>query len=362
MVENISVRKTRRLRAILAKHYKLPTPPEPKEDTIDQIAMAILWLDAPATRMRQGFAILTEQFVDWNDVRVSVTRHVVAALESCGLAGNKGAVLKRILSKAVESFFCFDFEHLRNWSRKRIARWFLKIKGVPHRFAAAVLYHVYGYDRVLVDAEIAAVLRRLGLVGEKARVRGIQLGLEKVIPAKEAYFIYNALRLEAMLQAKEKIPSRAVTPVVKEFLPKKQLDAERILTEREAKEATEARRKALAKAKAKAEADKKAAAEARRLERAKAKAEAKAQAEKEAKAKARAKAKAEREAKAAAKAKAKAKAEKSAAAAARRAAKKAAKKTVKKTTKKTVKKTVKKATKKATKKAAKKVAKKPKKK
>ena len=349
MAENISVRKTRRLRTILAKHHKLPTPPDERDDILEQIAMAILWLDAPATRARQAFEVLGERFVDWNDLRVSVTRDVVAVLESCRLPGIKGAVLKRVLGKAVEDFYGFEFEQLRPWSRKRLAKWFTTIEGVPHRFAAAILYHVYSYDRVLVGADLARVLCRLGLVSRKAKEKSIELGLEKVIPAKDAYFVYSALREEAALEAKQKDPMRAVTPVVKAFLPKKQLDAERAAAEREAKEAAAARRRERAEAKAKAEAERKAAAEARRLERAKAKAEreAKAKAAREARAKARAKAKAEREAKAEAAAKAKAKRQAKAKAARAKAKKKAAsKKAAKKVKKKAVKKAVKKTTRK----------------
>lgn len=355
MAENISVRKTRRLRTILAKHYKLPTPPEARDNILDQIVMTILWLDAPASRAKQAFEVIGEHFVDLNDLRVSVTRDVVAVLESCKLAGIKGAVIKRVLGKAVEDFYGFEFDQLRSWSRKRLAKWFTTIESVPHRFAAAILYQVYGYDRVLVGPDIARVLCRLGLVPDKAKEKAIELGLEKVIPAKEAYLIYNALREEAALQAKDKDPMRAVTPVVKAFLPKKQLDEERAAAEREAKEAAAARRRERAEAKARAEAERKAAAEARRLERERAKAErqAKAKAEREARAAARAKAKAEKEAKAKAAAEARAK-KKAAAKKATRKAKKATKKVARKTTKKKVVKKAKAATKKTTKKAKKK--------
>ena len=60
MPERISIRKTRRLRPLLAKHYSLPEPADPKEAYLDKVVMAILWQDAPAARVRLAWENLRE--------------------------------------------------------------------------------------------------------------------------------------------------------------------------------------------------------------------------------------------------------------------------------------------------------------
>jgi len=110
----------------------------------------------------------------------------------------KAAALKRILGKAVEDFYCFDFDALSALSREKLRTWFLSIEGLPHAIAASVLYHVFHYDRVLVDAEIARVVRRLGLAAETATEAEVEEGLADVIPAREAQFTYEALRQHAL--------------------------------------------------------------------------------------------------------------------------------------------------------------------
>lgn len=264
MPERISVRKTRRLRPLLARHYSLPTPPDPQATLMEDVMMAILWEDAPHTRARLAFENLTDEFVDWNELRVSLTSEVASVLESCGLKGNKAPALKRVLAKGIERFYSFEFERLRSAPRKRLRAWFADIEGLPLHLMAAILYGVYCYDRVLVDEEIARVLRRLGLVSETGTLGAIETGLAKVVPAKEAQFIYRALRQHAR-QVCKKINYDCTTCLLrKECAHGKQRIAETATRAVAARRAKEAKERARAKARAKAKKKRKKAKAARR--------------------------------------------------------------------------------------------------
>ena len=262
MAEKISVRKTRRLRKLLARLHKLPDPPDEKESFLERIAMAVLWQEAEPARARVAFVNLTEEFVDWNELRVSVTTDVASILESCGLPGRKGAVLKRILGRAVEGLFSLEFERLCELPREQLRNWFLSIEGVPHHAAAHVLYTVYHYDRVLVGPDIARVIRRLGLVSETATPEEIEPALNAVIPAKEAYLIHNALWQHATSVCTEKDFDCRPCPLRKECVGGKRFIAERAAAAKAARKAAKAAR-AAARRKAAAEAAKKAARKAR---------------------------------------------------------------------------------------------------
>jgi endonuclease III len=203
MAHKLSIRKTKRLRQILAKSYRLPEAPEHKDSLVDQVVMTVLWADAAPAKARQAYAKLQEVFVDWNELRVSVTAEAGAVLEACGLAPVKAIALKRILTKVVEEYYTFDFESLAKLSREDLKAWFMGIEGMPHYVAAGVLYQVFDYDRVLVDADIARVVRRLGLVSEGATEAEIEAGLAQVIPGREAHFIYSALRQHALSVCKK---------------------------------------------------------------------------------------------------------------------------------------------------------------
>ncbi len=253
MPRKLSIRKTRRLRPLLAKAYPLPEPPDEKETLVDRVVMAVLWappvagngLPVPA-KARQAYARLAEEFVDWNELRVSMTSEAGAVLEACGLSPVKAVALKRILSKAVAELYCFDFEALAARPREQLKAWFMSIEGLPHPIAASVLYHVFDYDRVLVDGDIARVIRRLGLVGEAATEAEVEAGLAEVIPAREAQLIYHGLRQHALtVCTPEKFNCRAC------LLRKECKTGEERIAALEAA-AREARQKAKALAKAKA--------------------------------------------------------------------------------------------------------------
>jgi endonuclease III len=198
MAHKLAIRKTRRLRPILARLYKEPEPPDPKDTMLDRVVMAVLWVDAAPLKARQAYVKLSEAFVDWNELRVSITSEAGSVLVACGLSPVKAAALKRILGRAVEELYSFDFELLATRSRQALKAWFTSIEGMPHPIAAAVLYHVFHYDRVLVDAEMARVIRRLGLADETESEAQIEEGLSQVIPAREAYLVYSGLRQHAL--------------------------------------------------------------------------------------------------------------------------------------------------------------------
>jgi endonuclease III len=198
MAERISVRKMRRLRPLLAKHYKLSEPPERRETVMENVMMAVLWDGEDPAHARAAFTKLTEEFVDWNDLRVSPTTEVEAVLASCGVDRSKAFVLKRLLSKAVEDFYSLEFERLDDQPRERVRAWFQDIEGLPHHLMAAVLYRVYEYDRMLVGEDVARVIIRLGLASETATPQEIEAALAKVVPAKEAHQMYHALRSHAV--------------------------------------------------------------------------------------------------------------------------------------------------------------------
>jgi endonuclease III len=198
MAGKVSVRKTRRLRPLLGKQYPLPEPPEPQQSLMEDVMMAVLWDGAEPARAKLAFVNLTQEFADWNELRVSLTSEVAAILEACGVQGEKAAVMKRILGKAVEDFYCFDFERLHELSREKLRAWFLDLEGLPHHLLAAVLYEVYRYDRVLVDEDIARVFARLGLVSETATPPDIEAALARVVPAREARLLHHALRQHAV--------------------------------------------------------------------------------------------------------------------------------------------------------------------
>jgi len=240
MSHKLSIRKTRRLRPILARTYKLPPPPEPQDSLLNQVVMAVLWADAPPAKACQAYAKLAEEFVDWNELRVSMTVQAGSVLEACGLAPVKAAALKRILSKVVEELYTFDFEALAARPRESLKTWFTSIEGVPHYIAASVLYWVFQYDRVLVDADIARVVRRLGLADEAETEADIEAGLAGVIPAREAHFTYWALRQHALtVCTKENYDCRTCV-LRKECATAERHIAELAAAEREAKKKAKA--------------------------------------------------------------------------------------------------------------------------
>lgn len=252
MPEKISVRKMRRVRAVLAKHYKLPHPPDPQPTLMEAVVMTILWEDAPPARARLAFAALTEEFADWNEVRVSLASEVASVLESCGVRGDRSPMLKRVLAKCIEDFYSFELERLLERPPAAQRAWFHEVEGLPHYMIAAILYQVFGYDGVLASPDEARVVRRMGLVSEQATEAAIEQALTVVVPAKEAHLVYRALRQHARTVCTATDFDCTKCPLQPECGTGKERVAALAAAEAQAKAEARAQAKAAARAKAKA--------------------------------------------------------------------------------------------------------------
>lgn len=253
---------------------------------------------------------LRKEFVDFNELRVSLTKEIVECLgKSYPDAANKGQMLSTVLNAIFYHNNDMSMDYMAKMQIKPLRR-HLKELGLDPFVSAYVTMYAFGIRALPVDQVLLESLQMNGDLPENMDIEQARRFLERLTSKNDLTAVYDRFR---------------------QYVTKN----DSALTKR---------RKAQAKAKALAEAKAKAKAEAK----AKAKAQAKAKAAKKARAKAKAKAdksakKVKKTVKKAAKKTAKKVRKKSVKKTIKKAAKKIAKKVVKKTAKKTVKKTVKKA-------------------
>ncbi len=335
----------KKIKKLLTGMDKGKIKPKDVDDPIGILVGAVLSSDATRAQAKKALAALDNEFVDYNELRGSPPRDMIAILaKDYPHPEDRGTQLSQSLNNIFALACKLSIEYMEKFT-KRDLRKHLREIGLDQYASAVMIHQIFSGHAIPVDQALVDCLIMNDCVDADTDMDDVQKFLERLIAAKNDAAAHKFFR-----QYVEKY----AVPLGK--WRQKKLAAAQAAAEVAAAE--EAARIAAIEAK-------KAAAEARKQAKAeKAAAKAAEKAAKEAAAKKAAKKAAKQAAKKKAKKAAKKTAKKTVKKTAKKSAKKSAKKTVKKSpVKKTAKKTVKKAAKKTaakktTKKAAKKTTKK----
>ena len=230
-------------------------------DALRLLVKGIMEEDATAKQVTAALAALEQEYVDFNELRVSPLKDVYECLGK-GFPGAraKADAVTRALNVVFGQANALSLDYLAK-KPKREVRKVLREKLGLSPYAESVVT-LYGFDGHAIPADnlLLEALKLDGYVHPGSDVPDLQGFLERIIPNKDAIPAHEALREYAWRRAGR---------VAKELARRAKLAAE---AEAKAKAEAEAKAKAEAEAQAKAEAEAKAKAEAE----GKAKAEAKA--------------------------------------------------------------------------------------
>jgi len=174
--------------ALLTKLYKAlkkqyqPTLPNLKVPLMEQLLYACCLEDATAAAANKAFAALTEQYFDWNEVRVSTVTELSETISMLPEPAAAASRFKRVLQSVFESAYSFDLESLKKQnigvSQKRLA----KYDGVTPFGVAFATQTALGGHSIPLGRGALDVLFVVGAINEKERLAGEVPGLERAIP------------------------------------------------------------------------------------------------------------------------------------------------------------------------------------
>ncbi len=331
----------KKIKTLLGGAKKAKSTTKLPDDPVELFIEAILAADVSRKHVQKAMANIKREYIDFNDLRVSLTKEIVECIgkEFPG-AREKAEMLGTVLNGIFDRANDATLEYIDMKSKRDIRRHLAELGAHPYAVSCMMLMH-FGGHAVPVDKSLLECLEIQEYIHPGSKIEDVQGFLERIIAQKNAlksheFFREYIVKLAPQLEKKHRAEAEAAE--------KARLEEERKKAEAEAKAAERAAKKAAREAAKKA---------AEKAKKAAAKKKAKEAAKKAAKKVAKKAKKTTKKAKKVAK-KPKKVAKK--APAAKKTKKKTAKK-AKKAAKKTVKKAAKKVAKKAAKKAVKKVAK-----
>lgn len=146
----------------LLEHYghpewRNPLPP------VSELVSTILSQNTNDANRDRAFESLRERFPSWEEVRDADPQEVIQAIQTAGLANQKGPRIQNALRKITAARGELSLEFLREMSVGEARQWLMQLKGVGPKTAAIILLFSLGMPAFPVDTHIYRVTGRIGL-------------------------------------------------------------------------------------------------------------------------------------------------------------------------------------------------------
>jgi endonuclease-3 len=178
----------------LARAYGRPQ--RPRRDPLDTLVETILSQHTSDLNSGRAFAALKTAFPTW----ARAARAPQAALEDAirvgGLARVKSVTIRRLLAEVKRREGAYALTGLRRLRQEAARERLSGLPGVGPKTRACVLLFACGRPAFPVDTHVHRIVRRLGLVPDRASAGAAQDVLEPVVPARHALPLHlNLIRL-----------------------------------------------------------------------------------------------------------------------------------------------------------------------
>jgi len=156
---------------------------------VEHVLRAILSEEATASQVDQAMRRLRDEFVDWNDLRVSRPREIREALgpDFPGV-GHKARVVPRLLDQVFKRHNSMVWDFMEAKGKVATRSFFESLEEVRPFVAATLARDATGAHAFPVDRDIARVLGRLGILDPEAESETrMQAFLERAAKSPRAY-------------------------------------------------------------------------------------------------------------------------------------------------------------------------------
>ena len=172
---------------------------------LDIVIFHKLHMSMDAAVALRSYRALREDFVDWNEVRVSTVREIQETLKGCDDSVGLAVFLKDFLEHVQRENHRLSLEHLVEESLTDIRRFFKPIKGIDPATPDLILYLRKDHPVLPLNAEMDGVVQRLGIArGASTRDRRQRRLHEVVKPECLLALHHFLLDFSRHLEAEEK--------------------------------------------------------------------------------------------------------------------------------------------------------------
>ncbi len=165
---------------VLKKHYKPVDYVE--RPLLENLLFAACLENNHYEAAEAAFKALSQNFFDWNEVRVSTVEELVESVSMLNEPKTAAANVKKILYSVFESTYSFELEGMKKQNLGAAIQKLEKFEGVTPFIAAVVTQASLGGHSIPLDRGAFGVLKVVGIAADSDESKGVVPGLERAVP------------------------------------------------------------------------------------------------------------------------------------------------------------------------------------
>lgn len=163
---------------------------------VGELVSTILSQNTNDTNRDRAFDSLRARFPTWEQVRDAPQQQVIKAIQTAGLANQKGPAIQNALRVITAERGRIELDFLRSMTSQEAASWLEKLKGVGPKTAAIVLLFSLDMPAFPVDTHVYRVTGRLGIRPASLSPQRAHRFLAEQFPVESYYPVHlNLIRL-----------------------------------------------------------------------------------------------------------------------------------------------------------------------
>ena len=165
---------------VLKKHFK-PVEPPADRTLLEHLLLACCLENSLHEHAEGALAILTRQFFDWNEVRVSARRELAEAMPELTDPAEAATRLRGALQSVFETLYSFDMEAMKKQNIGQAVKILGKHGGTTKFTVSYVTQMALGGHSIPLNRGALGVLVVIGAITEKDAGNSAAPGLERAI-------------------------------------------------------------------------------------------------------------------------------------------------------------------------------------
>ncbi|MGD8374585.1 MAG: endonuclease III [Acidobacteriota bacterium] len=154
---------------------------------LDELILTVLSQNTNDRNRDRAYAALRDRYPRWEDVLAASDAGVARTIRAGGLANQKAARIRRILTVLQEQRGKLDLEFLRRWSVPRAAEYLSTFQGVGEKTINCVLLFSMNKAAFPVDTHVHRLAIRLGFAPERAGAHEVHGIMHALVPEEQYY-------------------------------------------------------------------------------------------------------------------------------------------------------------------------------
>ncbi|MBN1852198.1 MAG: hypothetical protein JW829_05710 [Pirellulales bacterium] len=205
-----------RTHQVLKRHFKPVHPP--KRSVFEHMLYACCLENSGHDAADEAFSKLRDQFIDWNEIRVSTTIELTEVMKGLSDPKDTAVRIKRILQGVFEATYSFDLESLTKENIGQAANKIRNLDGTTSFVVAYVIQQGLAGHAIPVNSGLIDAFRILGIISDSEAAKGTIPGLERAISKNNGIEVSSILHHLGVL-FHQKPYSLAVRKLLLEIAP-----------------------------------------------------------------------------------------------------------------------------------------------